>query len=146
MTARQFAMHGMLAALLAGCAQEAPAPPERAAAGNNSRIKPLPVPPPSADRPGKAAVTVAPLLGEKVVRAEWDKAANRATCAPLALKSDADAGGTPRPADFAGGWAVAFDQPDRRSAYGVAGVGALPDDKLDFAVLVDRLARQWPYV
>lgn len=88
----------------------------------------------------------APLLGESIALAQWRKAANRATCAPLALTSDAGAGGVPRPATFSGGWAVAFDQPDRRSAYGVAGVSALPEDRMDFALLVDRLARQWPYV
>ena len=95
---------------------------------------------------GRPPVTLVPLLGEKVVRAQWRKAANRARCAPLGLRSDARARGVPRPATFSGGWAVAFDQPDRRSAYGFAGVGALPDDRLDFAVLVDQLATKWPYI
>ncbi|MES2903364.1 MAG: hypothetical protein V4696_04185 [Pseudomonadota bacterium] len=86
------------------------------------------------------------MLGEKIARAEWSKASNRTACSPLGLRSDAKAGGTARAAIFSGGWAVAFDQPDRRSAYGFAGAGALPDDKLDFTLLVDRLAREWPYV
>lgn len=31
---------------------------------------------------------------------------------------------TPRPAQFGGGWAVAYDLPGLRSAFGVAGTGA----------------------
>lgn len=134
-----------------GCGQEAPAPTGRAAndpgiafsadaAGN----APLAAPP-TAGPPANAAMTASTVLGEKIVRAEWRTAANRASCAPLGLRSDAKAGGTPRPATFSGGWAVAFDQPDRRSAYGFAGSGLTPDDRADFAVKVDRLATQWPY-
>ncbi|WP_324805902.1 hypothetical protein SH584_07235 [Sphingomonas sp. LY29] len=85
------------------------------------------------------------LVAATLTRAQWHRADNRTNCAPLALAGDR-AGGSPRAASFAGGWGIAFDQPDRRSAYGIAGVGALPDDQLDFAQQVDRLARQWPYV
>ena len=89
------------------------------------------------------------MLGEAIARAEWAKAANRAGCAPLALASDG--GGTavdaiPRRANFSGGWGVAFDTPDLRSAFGFAGPGLLPADRADFAVQVDALARQWPYL
>ncbi len=134
-----------IAMLAAGCGQDAKAPTDRATPAANAIQEP-PAPSPTRVEPANTAMTGAPSLGEKVVRAEWSKAANRTACAPLALKSDARAGGSPRPATFSGGWAVAFDQPDRRSAYGIAGVGTLPDDKLDFALLVDRLAKQWPYV
>lgn len=41
---------------------------------------------------------------------------------------------------------MAFDQPERRSAYGFAGVGLMREDRDDFAVKVDRLARQWPFM
>lgn len=143
----------MVAALAAGCGQEPPAPTDRGTADNKTAASAdadsnaSPAPPPSGERqPANPALTVAPLLAEKVARAQWSKAANRDACAPLGLKSDAKAGGTPRPATFSGGWAVAFDRPDRRSAYGFAGAGLLPEDRADFAVKVDRLAKQWPYI
>lgn len=142
---------GSIIALAGGCGEtgEAPPPPEPVAVENVTPSGSL-ASPDQASSVGRAAPVPAanrlpPLLGEAVVRSQWAKAANRASCAPLALRSDAKAGGTPRPATFSGGWAVAFDQPDRRSAYGVAGSGLTPDDRADFAVLVDRLAAQWPY-
>ena len=56
----------------------------------------------------------------------WRQAANRAECALLAparldpaLARDA----VPRAATFSGGWAVAYDLPANRSAFGVAGTG-----------------------
>lgn len=138
-----------IAMLMGGCGQDdavpadrVPAEVERPRVAANDAAQA----PPNRATPPDAAIAVVPWLGEKIARAEWSGAANRDTCAPLALKSDAKAGGKARAASFSGGWAVAFDQPDRRSAYGFAGVGALPEDKLDFAVLVDRLAKQWPYV
>ncbi|MEO5973284.1 MAG: hypothetical protein ABIP91_07980 [Sphingomicrobium sp.] len=90
-----------------------------------------------------------PLLGEAIAQAEWVKAANRATCAPLALASDgggAAVDAKARRAAFSGGWGVAFDTPGVRSAFGFAGPGLLPADRADFALQVDALARQWPYV
>ncbi len=147
----RLAILGTVAVLLAGCGQDATAPTDRSAEENepvtdSTARTDVPLTPSTAEvAPADTAMSVAPLLGEKTARAEWSKAANRATCAPLALRSD-KAGGKPRPATFSGGWAVAFDQPDRRSAYGFAGVGALPEDRQDFAVHVDRLAKQWPYV
>jgi hypothetical protein len=54
----------------------------------------------------------------------WSKAENRATCAPVAFASLGDGtGATPRAATFSGGWGVAYDLPDRRSAFGIAGTG-----------------------
>jgi hypothetical protein len=57
--------------------------------------------------------------------AAWEKAENRATCAllaPAALGMHGEA--KPRIATFSGGWAVAYDLPGTRSAFGVAGTGA----------------------
>lgn len=84
-------------------------------------------------------------LAAALTRAEWAKADNRARCAPLAFTADGGAGGNARRANFAGGWAVAFDTPAQRSAYGIAGVGALPDDDLPYAARRSRLASTWPY-
>ncbi|MBA2670554.1 MAG: hypothetical protein H0U67_09300 [Gemmatimonadetes bacterium] len=59
-----------------------------------------------------------------VYLSQWMRAENRAGCAllaPLALGKPLNA--TPRAASFAGGWAVAYDLPELRSAYGVAGTG-----------------------
>jgi hypothetical protein len=43
----------------------------------------------------------------------------------------AGAGARPRRAEFYGGWAVAYDQPSLRSAFGVAGVGMPFDEHAD---------------
>lgn len=57
---------------------------------------------------------------------QWEKAENRATCALIAPRSvgPEGAGATARAATFSGGWAVAYDLPSLRSAFGVAGTGA----------------------
>jgi hypothetical protein len=70
---------------------------------------------------------------------EWEKAENRETCAVVAPRSvgDPGAGATPRAAHFSGGWAVAYDLPDLRSAFGVAGAGVRAGDPSYNA---------WPYV
>lgn len=70
---------------------------------------------------------------------QWEKAENRATCALVAPMSlgDAGAGATPRAANFSGGWAVAYDLPNLRSAFGVAGAGVSASDPS-----YDK----WPYV
>lgn len=70
---------------------------------------------------------------------EWQKAENRDICALVAPRSVGEAGAnaTPRRANFSGGWAVAYDLPDVRSAFGVAGTGALPGEPTYDA---------WPYV
>lgn len=113
--------------LLGGC-EIAPRPPATATASRNV---------------GQAAKA---LIGESLVLAEWGRADNRAACFPLAFRSDGGAGGTPSRATASGGWAVGFDQPDLRSAYGIAGVGLLREDRDSFTVKVDRLARQWPAI
>ncbi len=62
-------------------------------------------------------------------RTEWEKAANRSTCAPVAPSSLGDgAAARARAATFSGGWAVAYDTPTTRSAFGVAGTGSKASD------------------
>lgn len=102
-------------------------------------------PPPAADPEAVPAPDPEPLIGETVALAEWRKADNRATCAPLALASDGGAGGTLRRANFGGGWGIAFDVPNVRSAYGFAGAGALDQDRLPQADRAALLEEQWPY-
>lgn len=110
---------------LAACRQE-PLRPEN------------PPPPPAPSQP----VT---LIGEERALLEWRGADNRESCAPLALASDGGKGGSVRAADFAGGWAIAFDLPGTRSAYGVAGVGLLNIDNDSIAQKRQELQKQWPY-
>ena len=60
---------------------------------------------------------------------QWNRAANRATCDLFALTQLGSGGGAvPRAATFAGGWAVAYDLPETRSAFGIAGTGVLASD------------------
>ncbi|MEC3912765.1 hypothetical protein U5A82_20500 [Sphingobium sp. CR2-8] len=86
-----------------------------------------------------------PMIGEDVARAQWDMAENRAQCAPLALLSDGGMRGKARPAQFSGGWAVAFDLPGVRSAYGFAGPGIIAMDSEPDGAQRARLAKQWPH-
>jgi hypothetical protein len=73
--------------------------------------------------PKLAAADVPPMYLQ-----EWRKADNRATCAPVApVPGFAEADARPRRANFSGGWAVAYDQPGDRSAFGVAGAGVAAD-------------------
>ncbi|WP_176597027.1 MULTISPECIES: hypothetical protein [Sphingobium] len=99
----------------------------------------------SSAMPAFAAET-ATLIGERRARAEWAKAENRRSCAPLALARPGDPEGTPRAASFGGGWGVAFDLPGLRSAYGFAGTGLLPQDRADARIQRRRLTDQWPYM
>lgn len=80
----------------------------------------------------------------RIALAEWRKSDRPDTCAPLALTSDAGARGTARRANFSGGWGVAFDLPNLRSAYGIAGTGFLPQDHGNVEKQRARLAAQWP--
>jgi hypothetical protein len=58
----------------------------------------------------------------------WSSAANKSRCALLAPTQPVpeSASATTRPATFSGGWAVAYDLPGERSAFGVAGSGSDP--------------------
>lgn len=56
----------------------------------------------------------------------WRGAENRQRCALLAprhIDGGVGAGGVARAATFSGGWAVAYDQSQLRSAFGIAGTG-----------------------
>jgi len=57
----------------------------------------------------------------------WRVAGNRSSCALVAPAAVRVQGARPRIAQFAGGWAVAYDTPEQRSAFGVAGTGTTPD-------------------
>lgn len=72
---------------------------------------------------------------------EWSWADNQQQCAliaPASLGAGADA--APRAAAFAGGWAVAYDLPGQRSAFGVAGTGSTTSGEI-FAGWTNR--RDW---
>jgi hypothetical protein len=96
----------------------------------------------TAPAPKLAPWRAAPLPRNEVPRVyvtQWEKAENRSTCALIAPRSLGDEGqaATPRAANFSGGWAVAYDLPDLRSAFGVAGAGVRAGDPS-----YDK----WPYV
>ena len=84
------------------------------------------------------------LAAPELVLAEWSKAENRSTCAPASFIRTG-ANGTPRRATFSGGWAVAWDRPGMRSAFGVAGTGFVPEAPRDAKAQRARLAAQWPF-
>lgn len=73
-----------------------------------------------------------PLQGKDVPAvylSEWKKAENRQQCAPLVLSGAADEKGIKvRRTSFDGGWAVAYDTPQQRSAFGIAGAGVVADE------------------
>lgn len=109
-------------------------------------VPPAPAPPSAPQAPPPAPVLpAAPWSGARLSVAavpsvfvdEWRKAENRATCAPVAPANlGAGAGASPRRANFGGGWAVAYDRPGLRSAFGVAGTGSRASDPAYDA---------WPY-
>lgn len=94
---------------------------------------------------GAAAPGPQPLVAEQLVLAEWLHAENRTVCAPLAFAKVAPGGWSARRAEFSGGWAVAFDRPGMRSAFGVAGTGSLPEDRLPDEAHREALRAQWPH-
>jgi hypothetical protein len=100
--------------ILAGCSQRADVEPQPAPDAQ------LPVAP-WQSAPLRAN-NVAPVYLE-----QWQQAENRASCASIAFANvgSAGRGATPRAATFSGGWAVAYDLPNSRSAFGVAGTGVL---------------------
>ena len=85
------------------------------------------------------------LVAEALILAEWGKAENKDSCAPMAFNSTGSARGAPRPANFGGGWAIAFDLPNLRSAYGLAGTGVLSSDVNPSEADRAALMKQWPY-
>lgn len=123
------------------------------ACGQQPAPQPSPASPPIASPPAEPpvattaprAATVPTYFGASEIRRQWAKAENRTRCAPLAFTDDGGAGGTARAARFSGGWAVVFDLPGTRSAYGVAGPGLLAADRGPPYAQTRRLTRQWPY-
>ncbi|BAV96018.1 hypothetical protein [Lysobacter enzymogenes] len=123
----------------------APSTPAAAAApAATAAVKPAAAP--AAAAPALSAATVAAPAGgarapwqgasvsaqsvPAVYLAEWKKAKNRDRCAPLALVgAEKEAGLKVRRASFSDGWAVAYDAPDQRSAFGIAGTGLDIDGK-----------------
>jgi hypothetical protein len=80
---------------------------------------------------------VAPWSNSRLMRTDvpavyydvWRVAANRATCSLVALTEVGDgAAAVSRAATYSGGWAVAYDLPQLRSAFGIAGSGSLASD------------------
>lgn len=71
----------------------------------------------------------------EVYRKAWENAGNRSSCALVAF-ANPPTNATPRRATFAGGWAVAYDTPSQRSAFGVAGTGVRATG--------DSSTYQWP--
>jgi hypothetical protein len=105
--------------------------------------QPSPLPPPPVHAPADPAPAPAPPVEEALAPAPWDQpplssaeapgvllvqwrqAENRATCAPLAPVSlEPHTGARVRAAQFSGGWAIAYDLPGQRSAFGIAGTGS----------------------
>ncbi|MDX1450064.1 MAG: hypothetical protein R3246_13480, partial [Acidimicrobiia bacterium] len=69
---------------------------------------------------------------------EWSRADNRSWCSAFAITDPTLTDGfTPRAAEFSGGWGLAYDAPDLRSAFGVAGAGL---------VSKPEMATRWPTV
>lgn len=63
-------------------------------------------------------------------RDQWSSADNRESCALLAPDGVVPRQAEARGAHFGGGWGVAYDLPDQRSAFGVAGTGVSPSPDL----------------
>ncbi len=122
--------------LLAACATggpQAPAePPPADLPGDPPSAEPprTPEPPAAREPPPPAPWSAEPLRPTRAPRAflqAWAEAENRESCALLAPADVSPAGAEPRRAHFGGGWGVAYDLPDQRSAFGVAGTGVEPD-------------------
>ncbi|MGX7896938.1 hypothetical protein [Tsuneonella sp. HG222] len=145
-------MLGLLAAttFLAACDQPGPPDPPPVTPQTKAAVGGLAEPTESAVvvdarvRPS-AVDRQTPLVAEAVILAEWAKAANRESCAPLAFEGTGSARGAPRSAEFSGGWAVAFDLPNLRSAFGVAGTGVRGTDAGPTEAERAALTEQWPY-
>ena len=134
----------LLAPILTACQPETQQNESRTKPANTAAEKAVPaVQVPSNDvteEGGSATPSPTPIAAQRTLT-EWQKAENRASCAPLAFTDDGGAAAVVRAASFAGGWAVAFDQPQARSLYGIAGTGVAIANT-DEAVAEVRA--QWP--
>jgi hypothetical protein len=130
---------GLLVALLVGCDRPAPAQspanaaaraaspaPEAPVAQDDRAAAPEPTPPEFDPAPWSAPPLAAGDV-PAVYLQQWRKADNRSTCALLAPAGPATGDARPRAATFSGGWAVAYDEPGLRSAFGIAGAGVPAD-------------------
>ncbi len=136
---------------LAACgsqpAADAPDPAASVAAASPAPSGPASPPPHRApgDPPPAPEPPAPEPLAEELVRAEWAKSDDPESCGPLAFTTDGGAPATARRAEFSGGWGVAFDTPQVRSAYGLAGPGVIDGDAAPPAAQAARLGRQWPH-
>ncbi len=84
----------------------------------NRSGEPLKFPPPWENPPARGRSVPA------IYITQWQQAENRERCQPLILlDAEREPGVKIRRAEFAGGWAVAYDLPGQRSAFGIAGTG-----------------------
>ena len=93
------------------------------------RSAPVAVPPTTVTRAPApwSGAALAPATVPAVYISVWRAVENRRQCAlmaPARLDPDLQQRATARAATFSGGWAVAYDLPELRSAFGVAGAGA----------------------
>lgn len=99
--------------------------------------------PPASPTPGNVADRMAAESRAAILR-EWGKSENRERCAPVMFKDGGGRAATVRRAAFSGGWAIAYDLPGTRSAYGIAGPALTAFDLEPTSQQRGRLARQWP--
>ena len=113
---------------------EAPEPAPSAVSSGPS-LNDLPVLPPPPWSAARISASMLPPIYARV----WRAAENRSKCAliaPRGLNAEV-AAATPRKATFSGGWAVAYDLPNDRSAFGIAGSGSNAWDADTYS--------QWPH-
>ncbi|HEY0024694.1 MAG TPA: hypothetical protein VGB24_17395 [Longimicrobium sp.] len=121
--------------VMAGCTaaqppvQPAPAPPPAV----EPAAEPSPAPPLAVEDVLPPAPWEQPPLSSAdapgVLLTQWRQAENRAACAPLAPVSlEPHTGARVRAAQFSGGWAIAYDLPGQRSAFGIPGTGSSAAD------------------
>ena len=117
------------------------APLALAACQSDQPVHSAPTGPTAPQHGGSSGYPLAPEL----TRLEWSKAENRKDCAPIVFTTSGGLGVNARSAEFSGGWAVAYDLPGMRSAFGVAGSGLIDDDNADAAAKEQHLRAQWPH-
>lgn len=130
---------------LAACGTEPSAETPETSATTSTPTPSGPVSPPPHLAPDDPPPPPPQPLAAALVRAEWAKSRDRELCGPLAFISDGGATAKARRADFSGGWGVAFDTPQLRSAYGLAGPGVIPGDEAPPSAQAERLGAQWPH-
>ena len=96
-----------------------------------------------ASKPGPppwAAKSVKANQVPEVFYSQWYKAENQKKCAILVLTAaNKEPTAKPRKASFSGGWAVAYDKPNARSAFGIAGTGSLALSQNDATIFPNTI-------